>query len=223
MPPRPLFHGSRTDSAKAVATTASTALPPDARISAPTRAATPFCAATTPPRDAATGLRTVQFWIGPNCIASAILLHLDRVHAGLVERVMPGHFRRLVIGRAVSPRGVDGLLRAVGSLDLNRPVRAIALERAVALVVGRPHQIEPDVFLRDVMNRLVPGLLATQRRDAVGDHGPVEDDADPLCLGQQIDAVLGFFRIARGGIGRGIGHRRLLLCSALCFAWVSFA
>src|SRR4051794_36754097 len=153
MPPRPLFHGSRTESAKAVATTASTALPPDARISAPTRAATPFCAATTPPREAATGLRTAQFWIGPVCKRSAILLHLDRVHAGLVERIMPGHFRRLVIGRAVSPHRVDRLLAALGPLDLNRPVRAIALERAVALVVGRPHQIEPHVLLRDVVDR----------------------------------------------------------------------
>src|SRR4051794_26090099 len=201
MPPRPLFHGSRTDSAKAVATTASTALPPDARISAPTRAATPFCAATTPPREAATGLRTVQFCISPVWICSAILLYLDRIDAGLVERVMPRHPRRLVIRRAVSPHRVDGLFAALGPLDLNRPVRAIALERAVAHVIGRPHQIQPHVFFRNVMDRLVPVLLAPQRRGVVGDHGPVEDDAVPPCLGQEIDAVLGFFGIAGGGIG----------------------
>src|SRR5436309_5953130 len=41
MPPRPLFHGSRTASAKAAATTASTADPPAANISAPTVAAAP--------------------------------------------------------------------------------------------------------------------------------------------------------------------------------------
>src|SRR4051794_21089333 len=117
MPPRPLFHGSRTDSAKAVATTASTALPPDARISAPTRAATPFCAATTPPREAATGLRTVQFWIG-----SAILLYLDRIDASLVERVISRHRRRLVIRHQVSPHRVDGLFASLRPLDLNRPV-----------------------------------------------------------------------------------------------------
>ena len=202
MPPRPLFHGSRTDSAKAVATTASTALPPEARISAPTRAATPFCAATRPPREAATGLRTTQFCIGPACIDPADPRSAPRrVDAGLVERVMPRHRRRLVIRRAVSPHGVDGLLRAAGPFDLDRPVRAFALERAIALVVGRPHQIQPHVLFRDVVDRLVPGLLATQRRGAVGDHGAVEDDAHPPCLGQQIDAVLGLFRIAGGGIG----------------------
>src|SRR5207302_3534355 len=76
MLPSPLFHGSRTASAKAVATTASTALPPAASISAPTAAATPFCAATTPPRDAATGFRTTQF-----CI-SAISHHLDLYRPG---------------------------------------------------------------------------------------------------------------------------------------------
>src|SRR3954470_10576132 len=160
MPPRPLFHGSRTASAKAVATPASTALPPAARISAPTRAATPFCDATSPPREAATGLRTIQFCTSPGCAASAMSPYLDRVDAGLVERVMPGHPRRLVIRRTVSPDGVDGLFPTLGTLGRDRPIRAVALERAIALVVGRVQQFEPHVFLRDVMDRLVPGLLA---------------------------------------------------------------
>src|SRR5260370_12073315 len=84
IPPSPLFHGSRTASAKAVATTASTALPPAARISAPTVAATPFCAATTPPREAATGFRTTQF-----CVNAAISQHLDRVDPAIVEAIVP--------------------------------------------------------------------------------------------------------------------------------------
>src|SRR5947209_3135398 len=104
MPPSPLFHGSRTASAKAVATTASTALPPAASTSAPTAAATPFCAATTPPRDAATGFLTTQF-----CI-SAISQHLDLVDAALVEGVVTGQPLRLVIGRAIAPDGVVRLL-----------------------------------------------------------------------------------------------------------------
>src|SRR4051794_16604835 len=152
MPPRPLFHGSRTASAKAVATTASTALPPDARISAPTRAATPFCEATRPPREAATGLRAIQFCTGAGCTDSAISPYLDRIDTGLVERIMPGHPRRLVIRRAVSPDGVDRFFLTLGTLDRDRPIRAVALERAIALVVGQVQQIEPDVFFRDVVD-----------------------------------------------------------------------
>src|SRR5260370_8582515 len=98
MPPNPLFHGSRTASAKAVATTASTALPPAASTSAPTAAATPFCAATTPPRDAATGFRTVQF-----CISGGISQHLDPIDAALVEGIITGEAGRPVIRRARGP------------------------------------------------------------------------------------------------------------------------
>src|SRR5947209_4382434 len=54
----PLIHGSTTPSAKEVATAASIASPPVARISAPTCAARLCCAATTPPRVATTRLRT---------------------------------------------------------------------------------------------------------------------------------------------------------------------
>jgi len=63
IPPSPLFHGSTAASANAVATTASTAVPPDFRISAPTLAATAFCDATMPPRDEAPGLRISQFCV----------------------------------------------------------------------------------------------------------------------------------------------------------------
>src|SRR2546423_992459 len=74
IPPRPLFHGSRRASAKAVATTASTALPPAASTSAPTAAATPFWATTMPPRETAAGFFTTQF-----CINGAISAHLARI------------------------------------------------------------------------------------------------------------------------------------------------
>src|SRR5690348_3912519 len=125
MPPSPLFHGSRTASAKAVATTASTALPPDANTSAPIAAATPFCAATTPPRDAATGFLTVQF-----CI-SAMSQHLDGFDPALVERVVAGQPLRLVIRRAIAPDGVFRNPLVAAAADLDRPIRAVALERAI--------------------------------------------------------------------------------------------
>src|ERR1700674_336657 len=101
IPPSPLFHGSRTASAKAVATTASTALPPAASISAPIAAATPFCAATTPPRDAATGFRTTQF-----CVSGAISRDLDRIDTALVEGIVPGEPHCLVVRGRVAPDGV---------------------------------------------------------------------------------------------------------------------
>src|SRR5947208_766294 len=103
IPPSPLFQGSRTASAKAVATTASTALPPAASTSAPTLAATPFCAATMPPREAAIGFRTTQF-----CV-SAILKHLV-VSPGSSPPVPPPQAPR--VGQQVSGvvgfRGVPG-------------------------------------------------------------------------------------------------------------------
>src|SRR5918912_4114628 len=111
MPPSPLFQGSRTASAKAVATTASTPEPPAARISAPAVAATPFCEATMPPRDAATGLRTIQF-----CTNGAMSGHLDRIDAALVKRIVPGQTLGLVIGCAIRP---DGVLRALLTVDLD--------------------------------------------------------------------------------------------------------
>src|SRR5690349_11671989 len=124
IPPSPLFQGSRTESANAVATTASTALPPAARMSAPTAAATPFCAATTPPRDAATGLRTTQF-----CISCVISQHLDRIDPALVEGIVPGEAACLVIWCAIGPDGVLRLLAAAHrTINRNRPVRAVALE-----------------------------------------------------------------------------------------------
>src|SRR5580704_14661698 len=98
MPPKPLFHGSRTASATAVATTASTELPPAERISAPMVAATPFCEATVPPRDDTAGLRTTQF-----CIKASMSPDLDVVDPVAVEGVIAGEPGHLVIGRLVTP------------------------------------------------------------------------------------------------------------------------
>src|SRR5580765_2587170 len=168
--PSPLFHGSRTESANAVATTASTALPPAARMSAPTAAATPFCAATTPPRDAATGFRTNQF-----CISCAISRDLDRIDPGFIKGVVAREPARFVIGRRVGPDGVLRLMSG-GAVDLDRPVRAVALERAIGLVRGRMQEIEPYVLCRDIMYGAVPGFLAAYCRAAVGDHGAGKGD-----------------------------------------------
>src|SRR5579864_2772356 len=190
--PRPLFHGSRTASAKAVATTASTALPPAARTSAPIAAATPFCAATIPPREAATGFRTTQF-----CISCAISQHLDRIDTALVEGIVPGQPNRLIIRRTISP---DGVFR-LAAVDLDRPIRAVALERTIGLVLGRPHQIEPDILLGNIMDRAVAGFLDAQRAFAVGDYGAGEGDAHPPGLGQQVNPMLGLCGIAGGRIG----------------------
>src|SRR5207247_5706738 len=126
IPPSPLFHGSRTASAKAVATTASTALPPAASISAPTAAATPFCAATMPPRDAATGFRTTQF-----CANAAISQHLDRIDPAPIEGIVAGQPLRLVIRGAIAP---DGVFR-LAAIDRDGPVRTVALARAIGLVL----------------------------------------------------------------------------------------
>src|SRR5712691_1802077 len=178
MPPSPLFHGSRTLSAKAVATTASTALPPAASTSAPTAAATPFCAATTPPREAATGFRTVQF-----CINGGISQHLDPIDAALVEGIMTGEAGRLVIRRTIGPDRVFRLFLAVSAGDLDRQIRAVALERAVGLVLGRPHQVEADILFRHIVDRLVAGFLDTQRRARIGDHGAGVGDTHMPGLG----------------------------------------
>src|SRR5260221_8858959 len=130
IPPSPLFHGSRTASAKAVATTASTALPPAASISAPIWAATPFCAATTPPREAATGLRTAQFCVSP-AISPAISKHLDRVDAAVVEGIVAGQPLGFVIGGPVAPDRVFRLPPGAAVGDFDRPIGAVALERAI--------------------------------------------------------------------------------------------
>src|SRR6266851_2610850 len=195
MPPRPLFHGSRTASAKAVATTASTALPPAASTSAPTPAATPFWAATMPPRETAAGFFTTQF-----CINGAISADLDRIDPAIVEGVMAGQPHRLVIGRAIGPDRVLRALRAGTVADFDRPIGAVALERAIGVVLGRPQQVEPHVFFGQVMYRPVAGLLDAQRGGAVGDDLAGEGDAHAPGLGQEIDAVLGLGGVARGGV-----------------------
>src|SRR5947207_6467306 len=200
IPPRPLFHGSRTASAKAAATTASTADPPAANISAPTVAATPFWEATTPPREAATGFRTTQF-----CINAAISDDLDRIDAALVKGVMPGEPHRLFIRRPIGP---DRIFRALhAAIDLDRPIGAIALERAIGLVIRRAHQIEPHILLRNVLHRLVARLLAAHGRGRVGDRLTGKGDAHAARFGEQVDAVLGFFQITGGGICHGSSPR----------------
>src|SRR5580704_3340908 len=180
IPPSPLFHGSRTESAKAVATTASTAVPPAARISAPTLAATPFCETTMPPREAVAGLRTCQFWVKASMSAD-----LDPVDPITVERVMPGEAGHLVVRRLVTP---DRVFRAAAA-DRERPIRGGALERAIGVVLGLFHQIEPHVLLRDVHHRAVAGLLDAQRAGAVGDDRAGIGDAHPSVLGTEIDAM----------------------------------
>jgi hypothetical protein len=57
----PLIQGSTTVSAIAVATAASTALPPADRISAPASAAMRLCEATRPRRERVSGLAIRQF------------------------------------------------------------------------------------------------------------------------------------------------------------------
>jgi hypothetical protein len=63
MPPRPEFHGSTAASARAVATAASTALPPSSSTATPARAASCAWETTMPRRPEAAGLVSFQFWV----------------------------------------------------------------------------------------------------------------------------------------------------------------
>jgi hypothetical protein len=63
MPPSPEFHGSTAASASAVATAASTALPPASSTATPASAADFACATTIPRRPRATGFSMRQFWV----------------------------------------------------------------------------------------------------------------------------------------------------------------
>src|SRR5271168_3900126 len=103
IPPRPLFHGSTAARAKAVATTASTALPPALSTSAPTPAALPLCAATTPPREDTGGLWMSQFC--GRCMPARCSAGGDRVDWIGIEGVIAGEPRHLVIGRGIGPHG----------------------------------------------------------------------------------------------------------------------
>src|SRR5687768_671598 len=121
-PPSPLFHGSTAASEKPVATAASTALPPAARIFAPTSPATRFCVATMPPRLCATGLRTCQFWTRCSSIESAFQQHpREKPRA---EREV-SHVHRFV-----------GVVAAAGVADENHG-GGIARVREVLRVVSR--------------------------------------------------------------------------------------
>src|SRR5271165_7161401 len=142
IPPSPLFHGSTAARAKAVATTASTALPPALSTSAPTRAAVPLCDATTPPREAAGGLRMFQFCV--RCIRGARSGNGDRIDPIRIEGVIAREPRYFVVGRGIGPYGVlrppD---RAGVRRNLDRPVRRLALVRAAGVLFRRTHQVEP--------------------------------------------------------------------------------
>src|SRR5215470_11233996 len=63
MPPRPEFHGSTAARARAVATAASTALPPAWSTARPAAPALVACAAMTPRRPDAAGLVRCQFCV----------------------------------------------------------------------------------------------------------------------------------------------------------------
>src|SRR5204862_71694 len=93
---------------------------------------------------------------------------------------MAGEAHRLVIGRAIAPDGAFRLLAA----GLDRPVRAVALERAIGLVLGRTQQVHAHILLRQIKHRPVPSLLAAHRLAGVGDHGPGEGDAHPPSAGR---------------------------------------
>src|SRR5438105_3292481 len=116
---------------------------------------------------------------------------------------MTGEAVGFVIRRAITPNRVLRLLLVAALLDLDRPIRAIALERAIGLVIGRPHQLEPHILFWNVMHRLMTGLLATHRGIRVGDDLAGESDAHTAGFGQEIDAVLGLLLIAVGGICHG--------------------
>src|SRR5579875_2655024 len=175
MPPRPLFHGSSTASAKAVAITASTALPPAARISAP------FWAATRPRAETAPGFLTSQFWVG----AIRRSEDGDRVDAALVKGIMAGEPLHLVIGRRVGPHRVLGAPHPLFRCHLDRPVRGFALVGTAGAVRARAQQVHPHIPLRDVMDRRVPGLLDAQRPAALGDRHAGKDDLDMPALRDQ--------------------------------------
>src|SRR5271168_2098298 len=96
IPPRPLFHGSTAARAKAVATTASTALPPALSTSAPTPAAVPLCDATIPPREETGGLRMSQFCV--RCMPARRSADGDRVDPIRIEGIIAGEPRNFVIG-----------------------------------------------------------------------------------------------------------------------------
>src|SRR5437870_2204283 len=140
MPPSPVLHGSTTASANAVATTASTAVPPAASASAPIWAAAPFCAATMPPREDAPGLRTSQFCV--RCMSRCGSADRDRIDPVRVEGIIAGEPRNLVVGVGIGPHGVfRSTGGAVTASDLDRPVPGLPLIRAARVVLGRVHQV----------------------------------------------------------------------------------
>ena len=63
MPPRPEFQGSVVDSASAVPTAASMALPPASRMATPASDAALTCDTTMPRFPVADGFDSAQFWV----------------------------------------------------------------------------------------------------------------------------------------------------------------
>ena len=77
---------------------------------------------------------------------------------------------------AVRPDGVRR--RAVA--DADRPVRRLALVRAVRLPFGGLEQVEAHVVVREVVDREMPGLVEQLRVAAVDDRLLREHGANPL-------------------------------------------
>src|SRR5689334_9193261 len=134
IPPRPLFHGSTALRARAVATAASTALPPALSISAPIRAAVPLCDATMPPREAATGFRTSQFCV--RCIPLRKSADGDRIDPIRIKGVIACEPRRFVIGRGIGPYRVFRAADGAAARNLDSPIRRLALVGAASVVLG---------------------------------------------------------------------------------------
>src|SRR6516165_11844051 len=132
----------------------------------------------------------------------------DRIYAGGVEGIMPGQPRYFVIRCGVRPYGVlRPPHRAVLGRHLNRPIGGFSLVGTAGVVFGRAQQIEPDILLWEIVHRPVTGLLAAQRRSAVGDGHTAEDDLDAPALRHKVDAIVG----AGGKTWSGVRHFDFLL------------
>src|SRR5579863_455746 len=196
MPPSPLFHGSRTDSAKAVATTASTAVPPAARISAPTWAATPFCDATMPRFVATAGLRTVQFWISASMLEDS---------ACCIDDVRPSRLAPLAQD--------EGFLDSIRQRPSSRGARAAGLEDAPQLLKRSRDldRIDPVAVKRVMpreLERLVVGCLVTPDRVFRGLVARLDRPVRSGALERAIRRVLGLgHQIERHVLGRDVVDR----------------
>ena len=89
---------------------------------------------------------------------------------------MPGEERGRRERLAVRPDrvGLDPVAYA------KRAVRRVALVRAVRLLLARLEQVVPQVLLRHVVHRQVPGLVEELRAERVEDRLPREEAAEPV-------------------------------------------